>query len=226
MMKKSTVVIHSGGMDSSICLKLAIDEYGAENVLSLSFNFSQRHSSELVQAKKICSDWKVDHTIINIECLSQITENALTNKIVKIESYKDSPPNTLVVGRNGLFARLGSIHAHHLSANSIYMGVIGVEGNFSHYRDCSRKYMDLKEQILRIDLNNPHFEIKTPLVHLTKLQTLELANRLGILKYLLENTITCYEGLSRRGCEICPACVLKNQGLDAFKSKYPDIQMF
>lgn len=225
MKRKKTIVIHSGGMDSSICLAIAIKEFGKESVLSLSFFYGQRHSSELIQAKKICEAWKVDHHVISLECLNEITDSALLNKELPIESQKENlPPNTLVIGRNGLMARLGAIHADHLGAQSIYMGVIGVEGNFSGYRDCSRDYIDLKEQILRIDLDNPQFEIRTPLVYMTKKETLEVANQLGVLNYLLENTISCYEGVSGLGCKKCPACELKNKGLQEFLEAHPEHQ--
>ena len=77
MLKKKALVIHSGGMDSSICLALAMREFGKENVLSLSFSYSQRHSNELLQAEKICRHWQVDHAVVNVDCLQEITVNAL-----------------------------------------------------------------------------------------------------------------------------------------------------
>ena len=99
-MKKETVIVHSGGMDSSLCLALAKEEYGAENILSISFSYGQRHSKELEFAEKICNDWKIDHRIINIDCLNKITESALLNKTEKIQGSDDSSPNTLVVHEN------------------------------------------------------------------------------------------------------------------------------
>lgn len=215
-MKKKAIVIHSGGMDSSICLALALREFGKDQVLSLSFNYHQRHAPELIQAAKICQDWGVDHTVINIDCLAAITDDALTNHTKSIQHNPNQAPNTLVVGRNGLMARLGAIHAHHLGAQCIYMGVIEVESSNSGYRDCSRAYMDLMQQILRIDLDNPKFEIRTPLVYLTKKQTLEIAQQLNVLDYLLEETISCYEGLRHQGCKVCPACLLRNEGIVQF----------
>lgn len=225
MKKKKAVVINSGGMDSAICLALAIQEFGKDAILGLSFNYEQRHVPELAQAAKICRDWKVDHTILTINCMKSITDNALINNTLKIEERENAPPNTLVVGRNGLMARLGAIHAEYLGAHCIYMGIIGVDGNFSGYRDCSREYMDLKQQLLRIDLNDPLFEIRTPLVHMTKKETLEVAHRLGVLNYLLENTITCYEGIPFHGCQVCPACKLKNKGIEEFKEAHPEIKL-
>lgn len=215
-MNKKAVVIHSGGMDSSICLALAKQEFGPDQVLSLSFSYGQRHAPELVQAAKIALNWGVDHTVINLDCLQEITTNALMDSTVAIHQEIDKPPNTLVTGRNGLMAHLGGIHAHHLRAYCIYMGVMGLEGTNSGYRDCSREYMDLQQQILRLDLDDPAFEIRTPLVHMTKKETMEVAFELGVLYYLIEETITCYEGLRHPGCQKCPACKLRNEGIVEF----------
>ncbi len=212
-------------MDSSICLALAMKEFGKNDVLSLTFTYNQRHSNELKQAIKICQAWGVDHAIINIDCLKEITDDALVNHSLKIEHKEGAPPNTLVVGRNGLMARLGAIHAKHLGAHCLLMGVIEVDSWNSGYRDCSREYMDLKQNILRIDLDDPKFEIRTPLVKMTKMDTLEVANKLGVLDYLLKETITCYEGIPHQGCLICPACKLRNEGLRIFAAKNPSIKL-
>ena len=220
MLSKKAVVVHSGGMDSSICLALAIREFGAPHVLSLSFSYQQRHTRELEQAQKICAEWGVDNTVLQIDCLKKITSDALTNPAIPIEHQEGQAPNTLVVGRNGLMARLGAIHAHQLGAQCIYLGVIEVEEWNSGYRDCSRRYMDLMQQIMRIDLGDSDFEIRTPLVKMTKVETLEVAEQLGVLEYLLEETITCYEGIPREGCRKCPACLLRNEGVEQFALKY------
>lgn len=217
-MSKSAVVIHSGGMDSSLCLALAIREFGAEQIHSLSFSYEQRHSSELKAAERICSDWGVDHSIVEVDVLRQVTTNALMDPTVPIMQQREMTPNTLVLGRNGLMARLGAIFAHHKGSSLIYMGVIEVESANSGYRDCSRHYMDLMEQVLRLDLDDPEFQIRTPIVDMTKAETMALADELGVLKYLLEHTITCYEGFLGRGCTRCPACVLRNEGIDQYKA--------
>ncbi len=217
------VVIHSGGMDSSICLGLAIKEFGAEEVISLSFSYSQRHSVELERSKKIASDWNVRHFTISLD-LKQITSNALTDHSLAI-SKSEGSPNTLVLGRNGLMARLGAIFAHERGAHLIYMGIMELEIANSGYRDCSRAYMDLKQEILRLDLNNPLFEIRTPLVSLTKKETLVIAHQLGILPYLLKETITCYEGIEHLGCQRCPACQLRNEGLKQFQEEFSEVEL-
>ncbi len=220
-MKKQSVVVHSGGMDSSICLALAIEQFGAENVLALSFTYGQRHSVELDHAQKICEHFGVERTIINLDCLQKITESALLNSSTPIKKEKGIP-NTLVVGRNGLMARIAAIHAHSVGANNIFMGVIEVEEANSGYRDCSRKYMDIIQAALRVDFADPEFTIKTPLVYMTKKQTMDLSYQMGILRDLVELTLSCYEGIPNEGCKKCPACKLRNEGLKQFMAEHPD----
>lgn len=222
VMRKKAVVSHSGGMDSSICLALAIRDFGKENVLSLSFDYGQRHNPEIYQAAKICKEWGVDHSVVPLQFLQQITSNALLDHSIPIKEDSTAPqPNTFVVGRNGLMARLAAIHTHQLGARSLYLGIIEVEGSNSGYPDCTRKYFDLKQEILRIDLCDPNFEICTPLVYMTKKETLELAYSLEILEFLLKETITCYEGIKGYGCRHCPACKLRNEGLSQFLAEHP-----
>lgn len=223
-MKKKTIVVHSGGMDSSLCLALAIEQEGAENVLSMSFTYGQRHTKEIEFAKKICAEWKVDHVVVNISCLNEITENALMDSSIEIEHRKNQAPNTMVIGRNGLMARVAGIHAEHIGASSIYMGIIEVESANSGYRDCTRKYMDIVQAALRVDLDNQQFEIKTPIVYMDKKQTLELGYQMGVLHFLIENTLSCYEGVEKEGCGKCPACKLRNAGIKEFCKAHPDFE--
>jgi len=223
-LKKKTVVVHSGGMDSSLCLALAIDQFGADNVLAMSFTYGQRHSIEVEHAKFICKEWKVDHTVVDINCLNELTENALTNSNIPIEKKAGEAPSTLVVGRNGLMARVAAIHANHIGANCIFMGVIEVDESNSGYRDCSRKYMDIVQAALRFDFADNQFEIKTPLVYMTKKQTMELGYQMGNLQFLLEHTLSCYRGEPKQGCGNCPACELRNKGLKEFIKDYPDFE--
>jgi 7-cyano-7-deazaguanine synthase len=222
-MKKKAVVVHSGGMDSSLCLAVAVKEFGASEVLSLSFSYDQRHSDELKKAQEISAHFGVDHAEVSLNCLGQITESALIGKKTAIEHKTGEAPNTLVVGRNGLMARVAGIHAQSLGAHAIYMGVMELEEANSGYRDCSRSYMDIIQTALRMDFADPHFEIRAPLVKMTKKETMELGLKLGCIEYLLENTITCYEGIPREGCGKCPACKLRNEGLKIFSLEHPEV---
>lgn len=225
MKQKAVIVCHSGGMDSSLCLAWAVKKYGAEKVLALHFNYGQRHCNELIQAKKICEHFQVDEHTLSLDFYKQITSNALMDKNAIIEQVDKQAPNTLVVGRNGLMVRIAAIFGTQCGAALVYVGVIEVESANSGYRDCTRAYMDKLQEILRLDLDNPNFKIKTPLVLMTKAQTMQFAFELGELNYLLENTITCYKGIAKVGCNACPACDLRNEGIKIFHRQYPDHQL-
>ncbi len=221
-MKKAAIVIHSGGMDSSITLALALKKFSQSQILSLSFSYNQRHIKEIIHAKKICQTWGVDHEIVEIDFLSKICQNALTNRDMDIKHEESQAPNTLVVGRNGLMVRVAGMLAYSMKANFVFAGVMEYEDGNSGYRDCSREYMDLMERVLQIDLDNPNFKIITPLVHMTKKESLEVAYELGVLPFLLNETITCYEGKSELGCQTCPACLLRNNSIRAFAKEHPN----
>jgi 7-cyano-7-deazaguanine synthase len=211
-------------MDSSVCLALAVKEFGASNVLSLSFVYNQRHGIEVERARIISNYFQVDHVELNLDCLSKITQSALIGHDQKIEHKAGEAPNTLVVGRNGLMARLAGIHANSLGAACIYLGVMELEAANSGYRDCSRVYMDLIQSALRLDFADATFEIRTPIVSMTKKETMELGHKLGVLEFLLENTVTCYEGIEKAGCLKCPACKLRNSGLKIFSLEHPEFK--
>ena len=59
------------------------------------------------------------------------------------------------------------------------------------------------------------FNLKTPLMYLTKAQTWALADELGALDYVRQHTHTCYDGVEG-GCGECPSCKLRDKGLQEY----------
>ena len=57
----------------------------------------------------------------------------------------------------------------------VHGGVMELEGEYSGYPDCRRSYIDAVEAVIRLDLQDPAFSVETPLVRLTKAQTLKTA---------------------------------------------------
>ena len=51
---------------------------------------------------------------------------------------------------------------------------------------------------------------------LDKAQTWELSDELGVLDYIRHNTLTCYNGVIGDGCGECPACQLRQRGLQHY----------
>ena len=47
------IVLSSGGVDSTTALALAVNQFGKDNVLSLSFFYGQKHDKELKAAANV-----------------------------------------------------------------------------------------------------------------------------------------------------------------------------
>ena len=96
---EGALVVFSGGQDSTTCLFWALERFA--KVEAVTFDYGQRHSKEIECAKKICADLGVQHTILDMSLLGQLTENALTRDNIKVEAGEDGHlPSTFVDGRN------------------------------------------------------------------------------------------------------------------------------
>lgn len=210
------IVVFSGGQDSTTCLIEAVHKH--DYVLAVTFDYGQRHIKEIECAKKIIKDFnddgfKVEHKIIDMSVINDITVNALTRDI-KIAIDEDTGlPNTFVPGRNILFLTIASIVAYQIGASAIYTGVC--QTDFSGYPDCRNDFVKALNYTLNIGLDK-NIEIVTPLMWLNKAETWQLADSYGYLEYVADNTLTCYNGVIGAGCGECPACKLRAKGLEEY----------
>ncbi|MGY4676216.1 7-cyano-7-deazaguanine synthase QueC [Pasteurella sp. P03HT] len=208
---RKAVVIFSGGQDSTTCLIQAIQEYGVENVEAVTFQYGQRHAIELEKAQWIAKDLGVKQTLIDTSVIKAITQNALMDENATIEQ-QGSTPNTFVDGRNALFLLYAAIYAKGQGITDIITGVC--ETDFSGYPDCRDVFIKSMNVTLNLAMDYS-FNIKTPLMYLTKAQTWQFADELGALDYIRQHTHTCYMGVEQ-GCGECPSCVLRENGLTEY----------
>ena len=105
-MKKKAVVLLSGGLDSATCLAVAKAE-GFE-VYAMSFDYGQRHQSELEAAKQIAQYFQVaEHRIFDLN-LRQWGGSALTSDVDVPREEAVGIPVTYVPARNLVFLSLAS----------------------------------------------------------------------------------------------------------------------
>jgi len=208
---KKALVIFSGGQDSSTCLINALQQY--DEVQVITFKYGQKHVIEIDKAIEIAKHFDVKQTIIDLELMKDITSNALMNADMQI-NYEEGEyiPNTFVDGRNAIFILLAAIYAKSQDIKDIIVGVC--ETDFSGYPDC--RHVFVKSMNVTINLAMDYnFNVIAPLMYLTKKETWALADELGYLEYVRDNTHTCYEGIIG-GCGVCPSCILRNKGYDEY----------
>lgn len=212
------VVVLSGGQDSATCLALAVRKYGADGVAAITFEYGQRHSLETKYAKRIAKRFGVVlHKVIKMDFYRHLTTNALMSKDAPIEKKKGaSCPTTVVEGRNAFFLLAAAVWAKELGAAEIYTGVS--EADYSGYPDCRAAFVRSQQKTIRLALEWP-VKIVTPFMHMSKADEWALAERLGILDVIENETLTCYNGIPGAGCKKCPACKLRNRGYSEFKSR-------
>jgi 7-cyano-7-deazaguanine synthase len=215
---KKALVVFSGGQDSTTSLVGAIQEYGKESVVCITFFYGQKHSAEVEVARKIATDLGIaDHKFINLDWYNQITTNALLDSSMAISQGAGVQyPNTVVDGRNMMFLLVAAIYAKSLGIRDIITGVC--ETDFSGYPDCRDVFVKSCNETLNLAMDY-QFQVITPLMHLTKAQTWEMADKMGVLEYIAQNTLTCYNGVIGRGCGECPSCKLRQRGYDEYINK-------
>lgn len=217
MNKEKVIVVFSGGQDSTTCLFWAKKRY--KEVIAVSFDYGQKHSLELECAKDICKKYDVEHHIMDLNLLNQLAPNSLTRVDIKVDKKKeeDKLPNSFVDGRNMLFLTFVAVFAKQRGINTIITGVS--QSDFSGYPDCRDVFIKSLNVTLNLAMDY-QFEVLTPLMWIDKAETWKLADDLGVLDIVKNETLTCYNGIKGNGCGECPACTLRKNGYLKFKEQF------
>lgn len=212
MNQEKAIVVFSGGQDSTTCLFWAKERF--VEVEAVTFDYGQRHSREIECAKEIATEMGIKHHILDMSLLNQLVANALTREDIKVEKGESNElPSTFVPGRNLLFLSFAGVLASQVGAKHIVTGVC--ETDFSGYPDCRDIFIKSLNVTLNLSLDDT-FVIHTPLMWINKAQTWELADQLGAFEFVREKTLTCYNGVIADGCGECPACKLRQKGLEEY----------
>ena len=147
------LVVFSGGQDSTTCLFWALSKF--KSVSTISFDYGQKHLTELDSAKKICALAGVDYDLIKIPNILR-SSSPLTDHDAKLDLYEDIDQikpglqNTFVPGRNILFLTIAGNVA--LAKNCAHI-VIGVcQEDYGGYYDCRQDFINAMEAALNLGL--------------------------------------------------------------------------
>lgn len=210
---QKAVVLLSGGLDSTTVLAIAQSQ-GFE-CHTISFDYGQRHRSELYAAQKIVEQFgAASHRVMKVD-MRNIGGSALTDDSIAVPTLgveENQIPLTYVPARNTVFLSYALALAEVLDAKTIFIGVNAVD--YSGYPDCRPEFIAAFEAMANLatkaGVEGKTLRVETPLMHLTKAQIIQLGVSLGV-DY--STTISCYQADSNgRACGVCDSCRLRKQG--------------
>lgn len=220
MASKKAIVLVSGGLDSATVLAIA-KQQGYE-CYALSFDYGQRHNSELVAASELVKIYKVrDHKTIKLG-MGEFGGSALTDDRINVPTKESTGvPVTYVPARNTVFLSIALGWAEVIGAWDIFIGVNAVD--YSGYPDCRPEFIKAFEELANLatkaGVEEGGFKIHTPLIDLSKAQIIEKGAALNV-NY--SATVSCYQANAKgEACGECESCRLRKQGFDKAKMKDP-----
>lgn len=213
MDNEKALVVFSGGQDSTTCLFWAKKQF--REVHALSFIYGQKHVKEVELARAIAAKAGVHFDVMDVSFIGKLGHNSLTDTTMTMDAEKpaDGVPNTFVPGRNLFFLSIAAVYARERGIRHLVTGVS--QTDFSGYPDCRDNFIRSLNVTLNLAMEE-QFVIHTPLMWIDKAATWALADELGVLDLVRNETLTCYNGIPGDGCGHCPACKLRREGLEKY----------
>ncbi|MBE5905824.1 MAG: 7-cyano-7-deazaguanine synthase QueC [Lachnospiraceae bacterium] len=206
------LVLSSGGVDSTTCVGMAIEEYGKENVVTLSMWYGQKHEKELEAAKAVAEYYGLEHLALDLSKIFTYSDCSLlqhSGQEIPTDSYEKQikeadgkPVSTYVPFRNGLFLSCAASIALSKGCDVIYYGAHSDDAAGSAYPDCSVAFNEAMAKAI-YEGSGKQLTIKAPLVTWNKAQVVKEGLR---LKVPFELTWSCYEG-KEVPCGVCGTCI-------------------
>ena len=212
------LVLLSGGLDSTVCLAIAVRD--APAVTAVTVDYGQRHRVELESATRVATALSAEQLVVDLD-LSAWGGSALTDDAIAVPDHTVGPsgeapatapaiPTTYVPARNLIFCALACGIAESRGCDSVYLGVNALD--YSGYPDCRPEFVAAFQQAAALGLKRGveghPLEFRTPLIRLTKAEIVSLGVDLGAP---LELTWSCYRG-GAQPCGSCDSCVLRAKG--------------
>ena len=208
---KKAVVLLSGGLDSATTLALARKE--GFRCHALSFDYGQRHKGELKAAAAVAAAGGAHEHRVATLGVGFIGGSALTDLGLSVpQTPTTGIPVTYVPARNTVFLAVALGWAEVLGAHDLFIGVNAVD--YSGYPDCRPEYLAAFETLAnlatRVGVEGGRFQVRAPLLHLTKAEIIRAGLELGV-DYGL--TLSCYAPSDAgQACGTCDACRLRAKG--------------
>jgi len=204
------LVVLSGGLDSTVCMALAA-EAAAEAPLALTFDYGQRHRTELDRAAGVAGHYRSEHLVVHLDT-SAWGGSALTDPSIDVPAAGsgDGIPVTYVPARNSIFLAVALGVAEARSLDAVWIGVNAID--YSGYPDCRPEFIEAFRGVAatgqKRGVDGDPIAIRTPLIECTKEEIVRLGVAHGAPLHL---TWSCYRG-GLEPCGTCDACELRARG--------------
>ncbi len=205
------LVLFSGGVDSSVCLGLAVKKYGASEVLALSIYYGQKHKKEMEASEKIAVFYGVKRLTLDLgEIFSDSNCTLLegSKEAIPHEDYSDqlaktngAPVSTYVPFRNGLFLSSAASIAIANGCEVIYYGAHADDAAGNAYPDTSVAFNKAISEAVYFG-SGKTLRIVAPFIDKTKADVVAAGTVIGVPFAM---TWSCYEG-HEKACGVCGTC--------------------
>lgn len=208
---KRSIVVFSGGLDST-CLLAKFKDEGRE-VKCLSVDYGQRHRRELEQAAKICALLGVEHRVADLSNLKPLLAgSSQTDDSVAVPHGHYAAENmklTVVPNRNMLLIAVATAWAVSLKYDSVAYAAHA--GDHAVYPDCREEFTKpLAEAMANADWHK--VELERPFLLFDKAEVAKLGHLHGG-DAAMALSYSCYEG-GEKHCGRCGTCC---ERLEAFE---------
>ena len=205
------LVLFSGGLDSSVCLAMAVKEYGADEVLALSIYYGQKHKKEMEASEKVAAFYGVKRQTLDLGEIFKDSSCTLLEGAAgeipheeyaeQLEKAGGAPVSTYVPFRNGLFLSSAAAIALSHGCEVIYYGAHADDAAGSAYPDTSKEFNNAISQAIYIG-SGKALRITAPFIQSSKADVVAKGAALGVP---FELTWSCFE-VHDKACGVCGTC--------------------
>lgn len=223
-MKK--IVLLSGGVDSTTCLAVALQDCEPEDVLAVNMYYGQKHQREIASARRIAAYYGVEIMELDLSAIFAKSDCSLligSNNAIPHESYAEQqretgggPVSTYVPFRNGLMLSAAASIAVSVNASQIYYGAHADDAAGNAYPDCSKPFTEAMNRAI-YEGTGGQVNIIAPFVTFNKSDVVKKGLELSVPYGM---TWSCYEG-RERPCGKCGTCIDRIKAFEANGQKDP-----
>ena len=204
-----TVLIYSGGLDSTVLLYHLLAE--GKEVRALSVDYGQRHACELDRAAAICAARQVPFQRADLSGIRPLLAgSSLTSPDIPVAEghYTEaSMKSTVVPNRNMLLLALATSYA--LSSGAAEVAYAAHHGDHAIYPDCRPEFAEAMATAIGL-CDWESVRLSRPFVDWSKADIVKRGAELGVP---FEQTWSCYKGDTVH-CGRCGTCIERREAFD------------